>query len=164
MTSPDERLEEFLDAYLPEIATVARATLARLGTLLPGAVLLVYDNYNALAFGFGGTDRPATAPSRVNRQAWDKACRSVAGMKAIAHAGFGAEVPRLGGIRFHLSAHLGQVYPQIVRLPHVLRAPDLSEQLALGDQAAGIAGFAKTASQIVMVGAAGGLSASLSTT
>ncbi|MFN0125047.1 MAG: hypothetical protein ACKV2V_31475 [Blastocatellia bacterium] len=51
--SPDEQLAEFIDRYTPEIAARARACLARMRVRLPGAVELVYDNYNALAIGFG---------------------------------------------------------------------------------------------------------------
>lgn len=48
-----------IDVYPREIATLARAVVATLRARLPGAVLLVYDGYNALAVGFGGTERAA---------------------------------------------------------------------------------------------------------
>jgi hypothetical protein len=53
----DRRLAAFIDKYSPEIAALARAALAKMRQRLPGAVELVYDNYNALAIGFGPTDR-----------------------------------------------------------------------------------------------------------
>jgi hypothetical protein len=55
--SPEAQLERFLDAFTPEIAAVARGALAKMRKRLPHAVELVYDNYNALACGFGPTER-----------------------------------------------------------------------------------------------------------
>jgi hypothetical protein len=51
------QLERFLDAFTPEVAAVARGALAKMRKRLPHAVELVYDNYNALACGFGPTER-----------------------------------------------------------------------------------------------------------
>jgi hypothetical protein len=45
------RLEGMLDEFRPEIAAVARGALARLTKRLPGAAVIVYDAYNALAIG-----------------------------------------------------------------------------------------------------------------
>lgn len=59
--SPEERLEGFIDKYTPEVGGVARASLARLRALLPGACELVYDNYNALVVGFSPTERASDA-------------------------------------------------------------------------------------------------------
>lgn len=53
----EAQLESFIDKYSPEVAANARALLARLKARLPGARILVYDNYNALAIGFGASDR-----------------------------------------------------------------------------------------------------------
>lgn len=55
--SPEARLEGFLAKYDPKIRRVAQAALKTMRTRLPGAVELVYDNYNALAIAFGPTDR-----------------------------------------------------------------------------------------------------------
>jgi hypothetical protein len=41
------------------VATNARAILAAMRRHFPGAVQLVYDNYNALAIGFGASERLA---------------------------------------------------------------------------------------------------------
>jgi len=60
-TSPAQHVEQFLDKYSPEIASLARAALQRMRKRLPGAVQLVYDNYNALAIGFGPTERASDA-------------------------------------------------------------------------------------------------------
>ena len=51
------QLDGFIDKYSPEVAANARALLARLKARLPGARILVYDNYNALAIGFGASER-----------------------------------------------------------------------------------------------------------
>lgn len=59
--SPDDQLDEFVDKFTPEVAKVARGALAKMRKLLPGATLLVYDNYNALAIGFGPTERASDA-------------------------------------------------------------------------------------------------------
>ena len=59
--SPQKQLDFFLDKFTPEIAALARRTLARLRERLPGAVEFVYDNYYALAIGFGPTERPSEA-------------------------------------------------------------------------------------------------------
>lgn len=57
MESAEQQLDGFIDKYTPEIAAQARDVLGRLRARIPGALLLVYDNYNALAIGFSSTDR-----------------------------------------------------------------------------------------------------------
>ena len=59
--SPGTQLDRFLDKYTPEIAALARACLAKMRARLPGATQLVYDNYNALAIGFGPSDKASHA-------------------------------------------------------------------------------------------------------
>jgi len=59
--SPKQQLDSFLAKYDPAIATFARRVLAKLRKRLPGAVEMVYDNYNALVIGFGPNDRPSLA-------------------------------------------------------------------------------------------------------
>jgi len=59
--TPQRQLDGFLDKYLPEIAEQARACLKILRARLPGAVQLVYDNYNALVVGFGPSEKPSDA-------------------------------------------------------------------------------------------------------
>jgi hypothetical protein len=51
------QLDGFIDRYSPEVAADARSLLARLRRRLPGARILVYDNYNALAIGFGASEK-----------------------------------------------------------------------------------------------------------
>jgi hypothetical protein len=55
------QLESFIDKYSPEVAAIARATLKKMRKRLPGTVELVYDNYNALAIGFGSSERASEA-------------------------------------------------------------------------------------------------------
>ena len=55
------RLEAFIDKYAPDTAALTRALVERMKARLPGAVLMVYDNYNALVIGFGATDKPTRA-------------------------------------------------------------------------------------------------------
>src|SRR4051794_6686146 len=59
--SPQQQLDFFIDKFTPEIAALARSVLARVREWLPGAVEFVYDNYYALAIGFGPTERPSDA-------------------------------------------------------------------------------------------------------
>ena len=51
------QLDGFIAKYSPDVAKLGRAAIARMRKLLPAAQVLVYDNYNALAVGFGPTDR-----------------------------------------------------------------------------------------------------------
>ena len=57
----EKQLTGFLAKYLPEIARQARAVRKRLRALMPSAVEMIYDNYNALVLGFGPSQRPSEA-------------------------------------------------------------------------------------------------------
>lgn len=59
--SAERQLTGFLARYTPEIVNLARESRAKLQALLPGAIQLVYDNYNALVIGFGPTERASEA-------------------------------------------------------------------------------------------------------
>jgi hypothetical protein len=50
------QLDSFISKYSPEVAKLGRMALARMRKLLPAAQILVYDNYNALAVGFGPSE------------------------------------------------------------------------------------------------------------
>jgi len=54
--TPEDSLQQFIDRFAPKIAELAAAAVFRLRELLPNAVVLVYDNYNALAIGFGPSE------------------------------------------------------------------------------------------------------------
>lgn len=53
----ERQLAGFIARFSPGVAARARDSVAALRTRLPGSNLLVYDNYNALAVGFGATER-----------------------------------------------------------------------------------------------------------
>jgi hypothetical protein len=59
--TPAQQLAIFLAKFEPRVAATARAALSRLRKRLPGATEIVYDNYNALAIGFGPGDRASEA-------------------------------------------------------------------------------------------------------
>lgn len=59
--SAQRQLDEFLSRYTPEIRSLAEAALAKMRARLPGAVQIVYDNYNALVVGFGPSERASEA-------------------------------------------------------------------------------------------------------
>jgi len=60
-TSPSAQLAGFLAKFTPEVAALARRSLVTMRKRLPGAIELVYDNYNALAIGFASTERASDA-------------------------------------------------------------------------------------------------------
>lgn len=51
--------------YTPQVAADARVVLAWMRARLPGAVELVYDNYNWLVIGFGPSERASEAPFSI---------------------------------------------------------------------------------------------------
>jgi hypothetical protein len=55
--NPKRQLDSFLAKYDPAIRALARRVLVKLRRRLPGAVEMVYDNYNGLVIGFGPNDR-----------------------------------------------------------------------------------------------------------
>ncbi len=57
MDDAQTQLDGFIDKYTPAIAALTRALFARMKARLPGAAILVYDNYNALAIGFAAGER-----------------------------------------------------------------------------------------------------------
>jgi hypothetical protein len=56
-----DQLDEFLAKFTPEVTETSRQALRKMRTRLPGAIELVYDNYNALAIGFSPTERASDA-------------------------------------------------------------------------------------------------------
>jgi len=59
--TPEQELEKFISRFTPEVAIQTREALAWMRARLPGAIELVYDNYNALAIAFGPTERSSDA-------------------------------------------------------------------------------------------------------
>ena len=59
--APGAQLAGFIARFNPAIAKLVRAARVRLRKRLPTAVELVYDNYNALAIGYGPNERRSEA-------------------------------------------------------------------------------------------------------
>ena len=57
MTATERRIEAFVAKYAPAIAAQLRDARQRLRAHFPRGVEMVFDNYNALVFGIGPTDR-----------------------------------------------------------------------------------------------------------
>ena len=58
---PETQLRTFLARFTPAIAKLARAARATFRRRLPGAIEMVYDNYNALVIGYSPSARPSDA-------------------------------------------------------------------------------------------------------
>lgn len=61
MDDAQGQLDAFIDKFTPEVAALTRALLAKAKARIPGAQIIVYDNYNALAIGFGRSDKAGEA-------------------------------------------------------------------------------------------------------
>ncbi len=59
--TPAKQVAGFIAKYDPAIRKLVRTARSKLRKRFPGAVELVYDNYNALAIGFGPTERTSDA-------------------------------------------------------------------------------------------------------
>jgi hypothetical protein len=59
--TPATQLKTFLAKYTPEMHTEMKAAHAKMRKLVPGAVEMVYDNWNGLVVGFGPTERASEA-------------------------------------------------------------------------------------------------------
>lgn len=68
----EQQLDSFLAKYDPEVAAFARRALAKMRKLVPGAVEMVYDNYDWLVVGFSPTERPSKSSNARTRSrpAW----------------------------------------------------------------------------------------------
>jgi Domain of unknown function (DU1801) len=60
-STPRGQLDSFIEKFSPQVAAIARHALRIMEKRLPGATRIVYDNYNALAIGFGPSDRASDA-------------------------------------------------------------------------------------------------------
>jgi hypothetical protein len=73
--SPAQQLDGFITKYSPTVAAQGRKALANLRRRVPGAVQLVYDNYNFLVVGFGPSERASEAVlSLVFTPRWQSVC------------------------------------------------------------------------------------------
>jgi len=61
----EAKLEGFLAKYDPKIAALGRKAFAVMRRRLPGAIELVYDNYNALVIGFSAVDKVSRTPFSI---------------------------------------------------------------------------------------------------
>ena len=59
--TPERQLAAFIARYSSEIQSQFKKARAKMRARLPGAVELVYDNYNGLVIGYGPSDRPSEA-------------------------------------------------------------------------------------------------------
>jgi hypothetical protein len=57
----EQQLESFIAKFTPEVAALTRSILAAMRARYPTAIELVYDNYNALAIGFGPSEKTSQA-------------------------------------------------------------------------------------------------------
>lgn len=60
-TSAQRQLDGFIAKYTPEMQTQAKAAIRKMRARLPGAVEMVYDNYQWLVVGYGPNDRASEA-------------------------------------------------------------------------------------------------------
>lgn len=57
----EAELDTFIDKFTPDVAALTRALYAKMKARVPGATIMVYDNYNALAIGFGPNEKAGRA-------------------------------------------------------------------------------------------------------
>jgi hypothetical protein len=60
--TPTKQVARFIAKFDPTVAKLTRGARAKMRKRLPTAVELVYDNYNALAIGFGRRKRSCRSP------------------------------------------------------------------------------------------------------
>jgi hypothetical protein len=57
----EQQLASFIAKFSPEVGALAQSILAAMRERYPTAIQLVYDNYNALAIGFGPSEKASQA-------------------------------------------------------------------------------------------------------
>jgi hypothetical protein len=57
----EQQFDSFLARYSPDVEAFARRALAKMRKLVPGAIEMVYDNFNWLVIGFSPSERPSEA-------------------------------------------------------------------------------------------------------
>jgi len=55
------QLDSFIDKFTPEVGALTRQLFEKTKARIPGATIMVYDNYNALAIGFGPSEKAGQA-------------------------------------------------------------------------------------------------------
>jgi hypothetical protein len=67
--SAEEQLAGFIGKFTPQVAKVIRAARRKMRQRLPGAIELVYDNYNFFVIGYGPNEKPSQAIFSLAAQA-----------------------------------------------------------------------------------------------
>jgi hypothetical protein len=65
MSTAQQHLDKFLQKYSPDMEKLGRSAISHMRKRLPGAICMVYDNYNALAVGFGPDAKASTLPLSI---------------------------------------------------------------------------------------------------
>ena len=68
-SSPEKQLAGFIDKFEPAMAKRIRDARRKMRAKLPGAIELVYDNYNFFVIGYGPSARPSEAIFSLAAQA-----------------------------------------------------------------------------------------------
>jgi hypothetical protein len=93
--SPESRLNGFIDKFDAAVARQIRSVRKALRKRLPGAVELVYDNYNFFVIGYGPNERASEAVLSITAQAKGVSICFIQGAKLPDPAG----ILRGGGIQ-----------------------------------------------------------------
>ena len=102
MDDAQRQLDGFIDKYTPEVAALTRALLAKMKARIPGAQILVYDNYNALAIGFCRNDKAGQAIlSLVAMPRWVTLCFLWGATLTDPHGLLNGEGSRVRNVRLH---------------------------------------------------------------
>ena len=67
--SPEAQLKSFIGKFTPAMGVKIRAARRAMRRLLPGALELVYDNYNFFVIGYGPSERTSEAVFSLAAQA-----------------------------------------------------------------------------------------------
>lgn len=75
-SAAEQQLAGFIAKYPPALARQARAARRKMQARLPGAIEMVYDNYNWLVIGYAPNERPSDAVFSllVNPGGWVTLC------------------------------------------------------------------------------------------
>jgi hypothetical protein len=66
---PEQRLDEFVAKFTPEMGKLIRVARAKMRSLIPQALELVYDNYNFFVIGYGPSEKAGDAIFSLAAQA-----------------------------------------------------------------------------------------------
>jgi hypothetical protein len=66
---PEQQLTQFIAKFTPEMGKLIRTARAKMRSLMPQALELVYDNYNFFVIGYGPTEKAGDAIFSLAAQA-----------------------------------------------------------------------------------------------